>query len=192
MFLRELERADGALRAGGAVDGDGHPTSFGKELMRFQGLGSTASALAIMYADRLACVPEVATILALLEDTRLIGQRGLLLDDYDWPDEWRLEAADRHRGLATLCADDAELVLLVAAAWERADPGAAPWEPSARRAAWARQWWVSHEAARAAAKRHEVLSALSPAMKEDVKRFLEPALIDRARGVLTRALAAHL
>ena len=105
-----------------------HPTSFGKELTRFQGLGSTASALAVLYADRLACVPEVVTILALLEDTRLIGQRGLLLDDYEWPDEWRLEAADRHRGLATLCADEAELALLVAAAWERADPDAAPWE----------------------------------------------------------------
>ena len=151
VFLRELRRADGALRAGGAVDGDGHPTSFGKELIRFQGLGSTASALAVLYADRLACVPEVAAILAMLEDTRLVGQRGLLLDDYEWPDEWRVEAADRHRGLATLCADDAELALLVAAAWERADPGAAPWEPSARRAAWARQWWVSHEVLLAAA-----------------------------------------
>ena len=193
VFLRELRRADVALRAGGAVDGDGHPTSFGKELIRFQGLGSTASALAVLYADRLACVPEVVTILAMLEDTRLVGQRGLLLDNYEWPDEWRVEAADRHRGLATLCADDAELALLVAAAWERADPGAAPWEPSAGRAAWARQWWVSHEVLlAAAAKRHEVLSALSPAMKEDVKRFLEPALIARARGVLTRTFAAHM
>ena len=193
VFLRELARADLALRAGGAVDGDGHPTSFGKELTRFQGLGSTASALAVLYADRLACVPEVVTILALLEDTRLIGQRGLLQDDYEWPDEWRLEAADRHRGLATLCADDAELALLVAAAWERADPDAAPWEPSERRRTWARQWWVSHEVlAEAAVKRHETLLALSPAMKEDVKRFLEPALIGRVRGVLTRTFAAHL
>lgn len=192
VFLRELARADLALRAGGAVDGDGHPTSFGKELTRFQGLGSTASALAVLYADRLACVPEVVTILALLEDTRLIGQRGLLQDDYEWPDEWRLEAADRHRGLATLCADDAELALLVAAAWERADPNAAPWDQSERRKTWARQWWVSHEALmEAAVKRHETLLALSPAMKEDVKRFLEPALIGRARGVLTRTFAAH-
>ena len=193
VFLRELARADLALRAGGAVDGDGHPTSFGKELTRFQGFGSTASALAVLYADRLACVPEAVTILALLEDTRLIGQRGLLQDDYEWPDEWRLEAADRHRGLATLCADDAELALLVAAAWERADPDAAPWEPSERRRTWARQWWVSHEVlAEAAVKRHETLLALSPAMKEDVKRFLEPALIGRVRGVLTRTFAAHL
>lgn len=192
IFIRELERADRALQAGGAVDGDGHPTSFGKELMRFQGLGSTASALAIMYADRLACVPEVATIVALLEDKRLIGQRGLLLDDFEWPDEWRLEAAERHRGLATLCEDEAELVVLLCAAWERADPKAAPWEDSLVRRQWARQWWVSHnELLEAAQKRHEVLSALSPAMKEDVKRFIEPALINRARGVLTRALAAH-
>ena len=193
VFLRELARADLALRAGGAVDGDGHPTSFGKELSRFQGLGSTASALAVLYADRLACVPEVVTILALLEDTRLIGQRGLLQDDYEWPDEWRLEAADRHRGLAALCADEAELALLIAAAWERADPGAAPWQPSERRGTWAREWWVSHEVlAEAAATRHETLLALSPAMKEDARRFLEPALIGRARGVLTRTFAAHL
>ena len=192
IFIRELERADRALQAGGAVDGDGHPTSFGKELMRFRGLGSTASALAIMYADRLACVPEVSTILALLEDKRLIGQRGLLLDDYEWPDEWRLEAAERHRGLATLCEDEAELAMLLSAAWERADPKAAPWEDSPVRRQWARQWWVSHnELLEAAQKRHEVLSALSPAMKEDVRRFTEPALINRARGVLTRALAAY-
>jgi ribosomal protein S1/HrpA-like RNA helicase len=193
VFGRELRRADKALRAGGAVDGDGHPTSFGKELVRFQGLGSTASALAIMYADRLACVPEVTTILALLDDTRLIGQRGLLLDDFDWPDDWRLEAAERHRGLASLCADDAELVLLTAAAWERADPAALPWDDSQARQDWARQWWVDHTTLlEAAQQRRGVLAALSPAMKEEVKRFLEPALIDRARGILTRALAAQV
>ena len=192
VFLRELERADKALRAGGAVDRDGHPTSFGKELVRFQGLGSTASALAIMYADRLACVPEVTTILALLDDTRLIGQRGLLLDDFDWPDDWRLEAAERHRGLASLCTDDAELVLLIAAAWERADPALSPWDDSPARQLWARRWWVNHTTLLEAAKqRRDVLAALSPAMKEEVKRYLEPALIDRSRGILTRALAAQ-
>ncbi|MEZ5088135.1 MAG: helicase-related protein [Tessaracoccus sp.] len=127
IFVKELRRADYALRSGGAVDSDGHPTSFGKELVRFQGLGSTASALAIMYADRLACVPEVVTAIALLEDTRLIGPRGLLMDDFDWPDDWRLEAAERHRGLATLCADEAELVLLTTAVWEWSDPDRAPW-----------------------------------------------------------------
>jgi len=192
-FLVELSRADAALRSGGAVDPDGHPTSFGKELSRFSGLGSTASALAVMYADRLACVPEVVTILALLEGTRLVGQRGLLQDDYEWPDEWRLEASDRHRGLASLCEDDAELVVVIAAAWERADPAAAPWEPSELRKSWARKWWVNHEVlVDAATKRQEVLGALSPAMKEEVKRFLEPALINRARGAITRALASHL
>ncbi|MFF2300274.1 S1 RNA-binding domain-containing protein [Arthrobacter sp. NPDC058127] len=193
VFVKELQRADGALRAGGAVDNEGHPTSFGKELMRFQGLGSTASALAIMYADRLACVPEVVTVIALLEDTRLIGQRGLLLDDFDWPDDWRLEAAERHRGFASLCEDEAELVLLIAAAWERADPGRPPWEDSAAREAWARMWWVSHSVLlEAAKKRQEVLAALAPAMKEEVKRFVEPALVNRTRGVLTRAMAASI
>lgn len=192
IFVKELRRADYALRSGGAVDSDGHPTSFGKELVRFQGLGSTASALAIMYADRLACVPEVVTAIALLEDTRLIGPRGLLMDDFDWPDDWRLEAAERHRGLATLCADEAELVLLTTAVWEWSDPDRAPWEDSPKRQDWARQWWVNHSVLlEAAQKRQEVLAALAPAMKEEVKRFVEPALIGRTRGVLTRAMAAN-
>jgi len=193
IFVKELRRADYALRSGGAVDSDGHPTSFGKELVRFQGLGSTASALAIMYADRLACVPEVVTAIALLEDTRLIGPRGLLMDDFDWPDDWRLEAAERHRGLATLCADEAELVLLTTAVWEWSDPDRAPWEDSPKRQDWARQWWVNHSVLlEAAQKRQEVLAALAPAMKEEVKRFVEPALIGRTRGVLTRAMAANI
>ncbi len=193
VFIKELERADRALRAGGAVDSDGHPTSFGKELTRFQGLGSTSSALAILYADRLACVPEVATIIALLDDSRLIGQRGLLLDDRDWPDDWRLEAAERHRGFASLAADDAEVVLTIAAAWEAADPKSAPWKDSTLRQDWCRKWWVNHSVLlESAQKRRDMLSALSPAMKEEVKRFLEPALIDRARGVITRAMAANI
>jgi predicted RNA-binding protein with RPS1 domain len=192
IFRRELVRADAALRAGGAVDHDGHPTSFGKELTRFQGLGSTSSALAILYADRLACVPEVATILALLEDKRLIGKRGLLQDDFEWPDEWRLEAAERHRALANVCEDDAHLVLLITAAWERADERVPPWERSEKRQRWARRWWVSNEVLiEAAEKRQELLASLSPAMKEEVKRFIEPALLDRARSVITRAFAAQ-
>ncbi|MCA1606374.1 MAG: hypothetical protein LC775_13090, partial [Acidobacteria bacterium] len=190
-FLRELDRADIALQLGGAVDADGHPTSFGKELIRFSGLGSTASALAIMYADRLACVPEVSTILSLLEDTRLIGRKCLLQDDYEWPDEWRVEAANRHRGLASLAEDDAHLALLICGAWERADPTTPPWEPSAARRDWARRWWINDDVLLASAKqRQEVLAALSPAMKEDVKRFVEPALLDRARGVIARTLRA--
>jgi HrpA-like RNA helicase len=133
VFVRELERADDALRASGALDADGDPTSFGRELARLQVLGSTSAALAVMYADRLACVPEVATILALLNGTNLVSTNGLLLTDEAWPDEWRLEAAERHRTLASACEDDAELVLQVVAGWERADTATPPWDPSAAR-----------------------------------------------------------
>ena len=188
-FLEELDRADIALRDGGAVDEDGHPTTFGREVSRLSSFGSTASALAILYADRLACVPEVTTILALLENERLVGQKALLVDDHDWPPEWRLEAARRHRGLASLAEDDAHLVLLVCAAWERADEGTPPWEESEARRAWARRWWINNDVLIAAAKRRqEALAALSPAMKEEVKRFVEPALLDRARGVISRTM----
>ncbi len=190
-FLRELDRADLALRGGGAVDIDGHPTTFGREVSRLSGFGSTASAMSILYADRLACVPEVVTILALLENERLVGQKGLLVDDYDWPVEWRLEAARRHRGLASLAEDDAELVMLICAGWERADQEAPPWQDSERRRAWARQWWVSNEVLLGATQlRQEALGALSPAMKEEVKRFIEPALLDRARRVIGRTMGA--
>jgi ribosomal protein S1/HrpA-like RNA helicase len=189
LFRQELRRADVALRKGGAVDDDGHPTAFGRELNRFQGLGSAGGALAILYADRLACVPEVVTILKLLEDERLVGPNSLLLSDFGWPDEWRVEAAERHRGLAGLCEDDADLVLQICAGWERADPELAPWEPSRARRDWARRWWVSNDVLLAAAvARRDVLRSFSPSMKEEVKRFVEPALLGRARAVVTRAL----
>ncbi|MGR7027214.1 helicase-related protein [Geodermatophilus sp. URMC 62] len=191
VFLQELVRANEALRGGGALDSDGDPTSFGKELTRFQALGSTAAAIAILYADRLACVPEVATILALLNGTQLAGANKLLLDLPTWPDEWRLEAYERHRALASACEDEAELALQVTATWERADPAMAPWEPSQLRQAWARRWWINDELLRAAAEqRRDILAALSPAMKEEVKRFVEPALLRRSRGAISRAFAS--
>ena len=50
-------------------------------------------------------------------------------------------------------------------------------------------WWVNDETLRAAAEsRRDVLATLSPAMKEEVKRFIEPALLRRARGAITRAM----
>jgi len=195
-FILERDRADVALRQNGAVDTDGHPTSFGKELIRFSGLGSTASAMAVMYADRLSCVPEVLTILALLEETpdnraRLVGPGCLLPYEYSWPDEWRVEAANRHRGLASLAEDDAHLALLVASMWERKDD-TDPWVPSNKRRAWARSWWVSDEALLACAvRRKAVLDILSPGMKKAVKRPVELALLDRARGVLGRTMQSH-
>ena len=191
VFLHELERANIALTKGGALDAEGDPTSFGKELTRFQGLGSAANAIAVMHADRLACVPEVATILFLLDGVHLAGAKALLLDAFDWPDEWRFEAFERHRALASACADDAELVLQIMAVWERADPGVPPWEASAVRETWARRWWVNNDRLLEAAQvRRDVLASLSPAMKEEVKRFVEPALVRRARGAISRAAAS--
>src|SRR5205823_5038210 len=85
VFRREITRAGHALRMSGAVDRDGHLTSFGKELERFSGLGSAARAIAVMFADQLACAPEVVTALVLLEDTRILGPRGLLRYSPWWP-----------------------------------------------------------------------------------------------------------
>lgn len=191
-FDKELSRANKSLQQGGALDQEGDPTQFGKELAHFKGLGSTASALALLYADRLACVSEVATILALLEDTRLVGQDALLRDDRTWPDEWRLEAAQRHQALAALCEDDAHLVLLIMAAWERSDPNAGPTQNSSKRQAWCREWWISNTVLlNAAEQRQDILGSFSPRMGEEVKRPTELALLDRARGVISRSIASH-
>ena len=77
------------------------------------------------------------------------------------------------------------------AACERQTAGVPAWEASRKRALWAARWWVSDAVLLAAAvQRQEILAALSPAMKEEAKRFVEPALLDRTRGVLTRALQA--
>jgi HrpA-like RNA helicase len=194
VFLAELERAEAALQTSGAVDSSGDPSAFGKELARAPKVGTngtTAGSIAIMHADRLACVPEVVTILHLLEANALVGEMALLLDKNDWPDEWRVEAAERHRALASGCQDDAELVLQVMSVWERTDPGIAPWLDSDERRRWARRWWINHDALRACAEvRRTVLEGLSPAMKEEVKRFVEPALTRRARGAITRAMAS--
>lgn len=191
VFKKELVRANEALMSAGALDRDGDPTSFGKELTRIQSLGSTASAMAIMYADRLGCVPEAATILALLEDRALRGVHGLLADGPDWPCEWKLEAAERHEALFSACEDEAEAVLQIVAAWERADPGAPPWENTPARAAFARSLWLNQTClVEMAVKRRDVLGSLSPAMKEEVKRFVEPTLLRRARGAITRAMGA--
>lgn len=51
------------------------------------------------------------------------------------------------------------------------------------------QWWLNDDLLlETAQKRRQVLAALSPAMKEEVKRFLELSLVDRVRGVLTGRL----
>jgi HrpA-like RNA helicase/predicted RNA-binding protein with RPS1 domain len=192
-FVRERDRADAALRSSGAVTEEGYPTALGKELTKFSELGSSAAAMAVLYADRLGCVPEVVTILKLLDGQRLVGSDSLFLDDRTWPDEWRVEAYTRHRGLMSLAEDDAHLALIVCAAWEQADPDPknAPWVPSKLRSAWCRQWFVSNEVlVNAAKERQKVLELLSPKMKKEVMRAVKPALLDRARGVLARTMRA--
>ena len=52
--------------------------------------------------------------------------------------------------------------------------------------------WVNNDTLLAAATtRRDILASQSPAMKEEVKRFVEPALLRRARGAITRAFANY-
>ncbi|MBF6621604.1 MAG: hypothetical protein ITG02_15410 [Patulibacter sp.] len=197
IFTQELERASHALEANGAVDAEGHLTSFGKELERF-GQHSAGFAIAAMFADQLACLPEVLTALSLLEAQKPQGfedvdLRNLPLFDHDWPGAWRVLADQRWQQLHVGCRDDLDLALRIVGLWERADPDRRPWEPSPARETWARRWWLNHDVLlKLAELRRQDLEGLSPAMKEEVKRFLEPKLAPRARAVISRAFVDML
>ena len=181
VFARESSRARRALALTGAVDSDGHLTDFGRELERFSGDG--ASAVAMMLADQLACVHEVALALEVLSEGRLTGDKSdrILWIDPDWPIVWRVRAAQAHRGLAAGCRDDLDVLLRVASLWQAA--------PNRRQ--WADRWWINEPALASAlegsARR---LEALSAAMKKQAARPVSVRLAGRARAVLSRALVS--
>lgn len=180
-FNLESERAKRALIASGAVDGDGHLTEFGRELERFPGSG--AQAVAIMLADQLSCVHEVALALAVLGDNRLIGdQQGIFRFSREWPPAWRVHATRCHRALTLGCSDDLDILLRVVSEWQSAD------NPKG----WSAAWWINEQAlVDAQSAVEETISALSAAMKSSAERHVIPALADRARAVITRAMGGH-
>lgn len=198
LFEQELHRANEALAATGVVDTEGHLTAFGRELERF-GQHSAGFAVATILADHLACVPEVVTALNLLEAQKPQGYENVdlsnlqltdhrLPDEQKWPPEWRRLARDRWQQLHVGCRDDLDAALRIVSLWERSDPASRPWEPSPKREEWARSWWLDHDLMLQLAElRRADLEGLSAAMKEEVKRFLEPRLTPRARAVITRA-----
>jgi HrpA-like RNA helicase len=180
-FTRESTRAQRALRLTGVVDADGDLTEYGRDLERFPGTGSEA--LALMLAEQLACIHEVALALHVLGEGRLFGKKesAILQIDTEWPAAWRVTATQHHRGLATGCNDDLDLLLHVCASWQRA----------ADSSAWCATWWVNEAALTAAwTVAMETVRTLSAAMKAEAYRQIEPALAERARVVLTRAMVS--
>lgn len=179
-FKRESQRARRALAAAGAVDNDGHLTDFGRELERFSGSG--AQAVAIMLADQLACVHEVALVLAVLSDSRLLGgDQGIFRSDRDWPAAWRVHSARCHRALAAGCGDDLEILLRVFAEWQAADESND----------WCATWWINQQPLKEAEMAvNEIIATLSPGMKGKADRSIMPELASRARAVITRAMGS--
>lgn len=187
-FSRERRRALTAAQTNGAVASDGRTlTRLGAELTRSR--VSSEKAIALMYADRLACVPEVATVLAALagrEDNErdkghLAGPGRLLASDAEWPIEWNVHARRCHEALAIGCVDDLDIVIRIFADW-RAAPNPTKW---------CAQWWVNEEflesTETAAAK---LMDSLAPGMSKEAKRPLDPRLAVRARAVVSRALGS--
>lgn len=180
-FKQESERALRALAGSGATDADGHLTEFGREIERFAGEG--CEALATMFADQLACVHEVGLALEVLGKGLLYGDDddAILHISRDWPNAWRVRAAQHHRALGVGCEDDLDVLLRIYAAWERAP----------NQDEWCRSWWVNQPALAGALDRtYERLAALSPAMKREARREIAPELAERARGVLTKAMVS--
>ncbi len=180
-FEQESTRAQRALRLAGAVDGDGHLTEYGRELESFPGNGSEA--LALMMAEQLACVHEVALALHVFGNGYLTGKRieCILQVDSEWPSAWRVAAIQRHAALAVGCKDDLDILLRIFALWGKAS------DPSA----WCATWWINEAAIEAAwSAALETVKTLSDAMKGEASRAIEPLLGGRARAVLTRTMVS--
>jgi HrpA-like RNA helicase len=180
-FEKESERAKQALKLAGAVDNDGHLTEYGRELERFPGTGSEA--LALMLAEQLACIHEVALALDVLGQGHLVGKNDncIMQIDQEWSAAWRVAAAQRHRGLVIGCCDDLDIILRICSLWQGAD------DPQG----WCETWWINEKAlASAWAATMETVGSLSAAMKGEAFRPVQPALADRARAVLTRTMVS--
>ena len=177
-FEHECRRAANALRLAGAVDSEGHLTEYGREVERFPGEGS--SALAMMLAEQLACVHEVALAIEVLGGSRLIGRDQAILGiDPEWPIAWRVEALQRHRALAHGCGDDLDLLLRVYNCWQSV----------ANPTDWCTQWWINERALLEGwSDAMKTVRALSAAMKGEADRIAMPELAARARAILTRAM----
>ena len=144
-----------------------------------------------MYADRLACVPEVVTILRCSTRRTCQAKVALCSTARTGQTSGALRRTSGTMPLATACEDDAELVLQVVAGWERADHGPAAMGAvgSATRLGATVVDQRRCSSAPAAETTARDARRVSPAMKEEVKRFVEPALLRRARGAITRAFA---
>ncbi|MEQ3551764.1 helicase-related protein [Pseudonocardia nematodicida] len=192
-FRAELVRADKMLRQNGVVNEREQLTRFGKETGRF-GAHGTSFGLAVMCADQLACAPEVATALALLDTAHSPrGFEQVKLDNLflrlpklpTVATEWALQL-ERRRAAFAAGDDDIAWVLRVVAAWEQADPSALPWQDSAYRQAFASEFWLNHDMLLQLAElRRSVLAMLSAAMKEEVRRPTNPALAHRVRAAIS-------
>lgn len=197
VFAAELGRAVSVLTENGTIKPDlegGYLTPLGKEFGRF-GSHSPNFSVTVMCADQLACATEAVTALLLLDDSDTSQKyERVQLRNLQWrpprgsvPLEWSVQLAGRAAALDLGCLDDVEYVLRVVAAWEHADPATLPWEPSAKREAFARAWWLDHRVLMGMAElRREVLGALSPKLTEEVKRFIDVRLVDRVRAAISR------
>lgn len=178
-FDKEVTRAQASLLKSGAVDRDGHLTSLGHELGRAN--GPAEQAIALMFADQLACVHEVVLSLAALQ-TSLVGPAALFLFDTQWPAAMRLQACRCHRGLAAGCMDDLDLILRVFNGWYA----------SRDRERWARDRWLNQNVLLELLDAvSEQVDQLSPGMRTDADRAPDPRLAGRARAVIGRAYALH-
>lgn len=183
VFASETQRVRHVLKLSGALDAEGDLTSFGRELERYPGDG--ADALALMLADQLACVHEVALALSVLGQGHLVGSKDdcILQWSREWPAAWRVRAAQCHKGLAVGCADDLDVLVRIVSLWQSTATN--------ERSEWCRRWWINESALKSAWD--EVMStvgALSAAMKSDADRDIEPRLTQRARAVLSHCMVS--
>lgn len=171
----EIARAEMALAGVGALDADGDITEQGIEIRRLSKLGPEW-AKAVMLADELSCVVEVATLASMVN---VKSKEKLLLDDPKWDAATRHHVSLMHEWLRRGCTDDVDLLLRLFQGWSTAE------DPSG----WARRAFTSHaRLSQADLDRRAILDALSGHKKDDEIRALDFSLLERVRLVLTAAM----
>jgi len=170
----EIQRAERALQTVGALDADGDITEQGIEIRRLSKLGH-GWARAVMLADELACVVEVATLACMVN-----AKSGRwFLSDPNWDGGTSHHVQGLHRWLRAGCTDDLDLLLRLFQGWSTAED----------REAWAGRAFANHALlCQADVDRTAVLDALSGHKKDDAVRPLDFSLLERVRLVLTVAM----
>ena len=178
--LDELKRSSLSLSRRGALDKELDLTEHGLELHGFTDHPDIANLMVL--ADRMACVVEMATLLAM---TKAGGRQALLRWNRDWDATTKRHVNRIHRGLISPCQDDVEFYLKLYEAW-----AGDPQDKSHKASGWAKANYISHGVfeRKVQVERDKLLRPLTGHKKNEELRRINFDLLTRLRMVLVYGL----